>query len=253
MKTWQLLLILIPLSYLVGSINFASVIAKFKNRNIKELGSGNPGTMNMIRSVGKFWGCATFVLDFFKGVAVALIAKFVLKENIPFAIALLSFIVVFGHIFSVFLKFKGGKGVATCFGVFGVINPFLMMGAFVVLLVYLKLFKTGFLGSLIAVGCMTITSFFMELFYTPQGVMDGIIMCSADKNTFTYITAVIYLMLFALILFTHRSNIKRLINKEELSLSLFGKEEENNSPTDSSDADLNQPARQSEDSEIIDE
>lgn len=199
MQLWLKYLIFIPLAYLLGSVNFASVISYFKHKNIRKEGSGNPGTMNMLRSVGKFWGCLTFVLDFFKGVAMALIGKFVFKS--AFDIYLLGFITVIGHVFSCFLHFKGGKGVATSLGVFGVGNPIAMVVAFVLLMVYLYFFKTGFIGSLLCIGGLVITE------------------CIFNRSDYRVI--IVLIVLFLLILFTHRSNIIRLIRHEENSLTLF--------------------------------
>ncbi len=115
MNDLYLYLIFVPVSYIIGSINFATIIAKIKNKDIKKMGSGNPGTMNMLRSVGKFWGCLTFVLDCAKGISFALIGMFVFK-NSNLAMHVLGLSVVLGHIFSCFSKFKGGKGVATSLG-----------------------------------------------------------------------------------------------------------------------------------------
>jgi len=122
MNDLYLYLIFVPVSYIIGSINFATIIAKIKNKDIKKMGSGNPGTMNMLRSVGKFWGCLTFVLDCAKGISFALIGMFVFK-NSNLAMHVLGLSVVLGHIFSCFSKFKGGKGVATSLGAFAVITP----------------------------------------------------------------------------------------------------------------------------------
>ncbi len=97
MNDLYLYLIFVPVSYIIGSINFATIIAKIKNKDIKKMGSGNPGTMNMLRSVGKFWGCLTFVLDCAKGISFALIGMFVFK-NSNLAMHVLGLSVVLGHI-----------------------------------------------------------------------------------------------------------------------------------------------------------
>lgn len=209
MDRWCWYLILIPIAYLAGSVNFASVISYFKKKNIRNIGSGNPGTMNMLRSVGKFWGCLTFILDFFKGVALALVGMFVLKSH--FDIYLLGLFTVIGHVFSCFLKFKGGKGVATSLGVFGVANPVAMLIAFLLLMVYLYFFKTGFIGSLLCISSLVIT--------------ESIYHMVAPWECHDYRIIILVLVIECLVIFTHRGNIKRLIKGEENSLSLFKAEE----------------------------
>ena len=145
MKDLYWYLIFIPLGYIIGSINFATIIASIKNKDIKKLGSGNPGTMNMLRSVGKFWGCLRFVLDCAKGIGYALIGMFVFKNN-NLAMYVLGLSTVLEHIFSCFSKFKGGKGVATSLGAFAVISPITFAIAFVLMLIYLAFFKKVLLG-----------------------------------------------------------------------------------------------------------
>lgn len=201
MELWLKYLIFIPLAYLVGSINSAVIIAKLKKKNIKKVGSGNPGTMNMLRSVGKFLGCLTFILDFFKGVAIALIGALYFKT--AFDTYLLGTFVIIGHCFSVFLKFKGGKGVATALGVFAVANWIAFLVAFAFLLLYLVFFKVGFLGSLFTIGGLTLSNALYEGLYG------------------RFETSIIIAVIFAIILFTHRKNIVRFLKGKEHSLSLY--------------------------------
>lgn len=201
MELWLKYLIFIPLAYLVGSINSAVIIARLKKQNIKKVGSGNPGTMNMLRSVGKFLGCLTFILDFFKGVAIALIGALYFKT--AFDTYLLGAFVIIGHCFSVFLKFKGGKGVATALGVFAVGNWIAFLVAFAFLLLYLVFFKVGFLGSLFTIGGLALTNALYEGLYG------------------RFETSIIIVLIFAIILFTHRKNITRFVKGKEHSLSLY--------------------------------
>lgn len=202
-------LIFIPVSYIVGSINFATIISSIKHKNIKELGSGNPGTMNMLRSVGKFLGCLTFVLDFAKGVALSLVGMFVF-QNTMLAMCVLGFTTVIGHVFSCFCKFKGGKGVATSLGAFAVISPIAFAVAFVLMLLYLAFSKKGFIGSLIAISICTIAN---------------IIRVSLQRQPYFYICLVLFVVWLIFIFWTHRSNFKRVKNNTENSLSLFGKQD----------------------------
>lgn len=223
MKDIYLFLIFIPLAYLIGSVNFATIISSIKNKNIRALGSGNPGTMNMLRSVGKFWGCLTFILDFFKGVAFALIGKFVFNQYNALAMYVLGFAVVLGHIFSCFLKFKGGKGVATSLGVFAVCEPITFAVSFVAMLLFLYFAKTGFLGSLLAITLCATTLFVLNCIFRPL---------------YFYVILVLLVIWTALIYFTHKDNFKRLKEKRENSLSLFKKDDTNTNQTNNqSDTD----------------
>lgn len=207
MPIWSKYLVCCIAAYLVGSINFAVIISKSRNKNIQKEGSGNPGTMNMLRSVGKFWGCLTFVLDFLKGVAMGLIGLYVLGDGSVYSIGsafpiyLLGLCTILGHVFSIFLKFKGGKGVATAIGIFGVGNPIGMLVAFVLLMIYLYFFRIGFLGSLLVVYGLTI--------------------CDSILYRDDYRVALVLVAISLVITFTHRKNIIRLIRGQENSLSLF--------------------------------
>lgn len=188
-------------AYLIGSINFATVIARIKNKDIKKLGSGNPGTMNVLRSVGKGWGVLVFVLDALKGLGFALIGKFATANPYVFAVVM-GFCVVLGHIFPIFDKFRGGKGVATTMGVYIAISPIAGIITLVVLIIFLFVIKYGFIGSFLAVS-------------TFAG--HAIYLC---RNTWWAI--VIIAIWWALVIIAHRGNIKRLIKGEENTLSLSG-------------------------------
>lgn len=205
-------LIFIPLGYIVGSINFATIIASIKNKDIKKLGSGNPGTMNMLRSVGKFWGCLTFVLDCAKGIGFALIGMFVFNAN-NLAMYVLGLSTILGHIFSCFSKFKGGKGVATSLGVFAVTSPIAFAVAFIIMIGYLAFFKKGFIGSLLAISILAVTN---------------IVKNSVQQKEYFYVCIILVVLWWALIFWTHRDNFKRIKNNTENSLSLFGKENNEN-------------------------
>ena len=205
-------LIFIPLGYIVGSINFATIIAYIKNKDIKKLGSGNPGTMNMLRSVGKFWGCLTFVLDCAKGISFALIGMFVFEQS-NLAMYVLGLSTILGHIFSCFSKFKGGKGVATSLGVFAVTSPIAFAVAFTIMIGYLAFFKKGFIGSLLAISILAVTN---------------IVKNSVQQKEYFYVCIILIILWWALIFWTHRDNFKMIKNNTENSLSLFGKENNEN-------------------------
>jgi len=171
------------------------------------MGSGNPGTMNVLRTMGKKWGILTFALDSLKGVAFALIGRYLINgvDNYPMAI-LLGACVILGHVFPIFDKFRGGKGVATTIGVFVSISPIVGSITLVVLVIMLLFLKYGFIGSLI-----TVTAF----------AINAIILC---QNSVWAI--VIICVWWALVVWAHRGNIIRLIKGEENTLNILKKKEE---------------------------
>ena len=194
-------------AYLVGSINFATLIAKLNSKDIKKMGSGNPGTMNVLRTMGKAWGIVVFFLDSAKGLAFALIGRYLINgvDNYEMAIVL-GACVLLGHIFPIFDKFRGGKGVATTLGVFLAISPIVGGITLVILIALLLGIKYGFIGSILAVTAFAI---------------DGIIICQNSV-----LAIVIICIWWALVIFAHRGNIIRLIKGEENTLTLVKREKD---------------------------
>lgn len=139
-------LIIITLSYLLGSIPFGVLISRYKGINLKEKGSGNIGATNVLRTVGK--GAAAFTLlgDLLKGSLSVFIANNFLHE--PW-ITLTGGAVILGHLFSVFLRFRGGKGVATTFGVLLIYSPVVALSAILLWSVIVYIFRYSSLGAII--------------------------------------------------------------------------------------------------------
>ena len=193
-------------AYIVGSVNFATLIAKINSKDIKKMGSGNPGTMNVLRTIGKLWGVLVFILDAAKGLGFALIGRFLINgaDNYPMAI-LLGACVILGHIFPIFDKFRGGKGVASTIGVFIAISPIVGSVTLVVLIIMLFGIKYGFIGSM-----LTITAF----------AINAILLCQNSV-----LAIVIICLWWALVVFAHRGNIMRLIKGEENTLNILKKDE----------------------------
>ena len=202
-------------AYLIGSINFATLIAKLNSKDIRKMGSGNPGTMNVLRTMGKFWGIIVFFLDSIKGLAFALIGRFLINgpDNFETAI-ILGACVLLGHIFPIFDRFRGGKGVATTLGVFIAISPIVGGITLVILVAMLLGIKYGFIGSIMAVTAFAI---------------DSIIICQNDVASIVIIS-----LWWALVVFAHRSNIIRLIKGEENTLTLIRKDKEDENNEDKS-------------------
>ena len=202
---WQLLLGAL-LVYFVCNTNFAILISKnVKDKDIRTVGSGNPGTTNMIRAFGFKWGACTFVLDATKGalsVAFGLILFNAIADSYVvtrFAGYFFAMGAILGHVFPVCLKFKGGKGFATTIGAFMVLDP-LWTGIFlatgVILLViwdYMSVFALFFATSLLVKNIIAV-------------VNDALI--SASGVAFAFIIAIS--VVWVVVIVAHRSNIKRL-------------------------------------------
>jgi glycerol-3-phosphate acyltransferase PlsY len=188
------LIIIAVYSYLLGSIPFGLVLTKiFLKKDIRKIGSGNIGTTNVLRTGKKSLAVATLVLDLLKGY-FSIIITFTYFENLISYSALICFI---GHIFPVWLKFKGGKGVATYLGVILALSYkfFLIFG--ITWLVLSFLFRYASLSSIISSLIVFVYSYFFI-------------------NNFS----LILFIFFVIIIYTHRENIVRLKNSEESKIKL---------------------------------
>jgi len=216
-------------SYFCGNVNWALIISKIKKTDIRKMGSGNPGTLNMSRNLGLKAGLLTFFLDIMKGAIPTLVAHLVLKDKYfydceyviaDFAIYLCGLCAVLGHIYPVVLKFKGGKGIATTIGVFlvcssayGLSWAAVIIMALVAALLFIYLTEFGAMGSFIAItppaiGC----SMRLYLLYSN----------SLDSKTIAFFVAS-NMLIFAICLFTwfaHRLNIKRMLSGDEHPTSI---------------------------------
>ena len=187
---------IILLSYIMGSIPFGFILTKiFLKKDIREIGSGNIGATNVLRAGNKIIGYITLSLDILKAIIPLLIIKFNHSEFL-FISALSIFL---GHVFPLWLKFKGGKGVATYVGMLFCINYIL---GFVFIICWLIIFivsRYSSLSSLIASLTIPFYHFFI-----------------IDNNNYYF-----FIILFILIFFTHRENVKRLINNTESKTKIY--------------------------------
>ncbi len=187
------------LSYILGSIPFALLIALPHGVDPRKEGSKNPGATNVTRLLGKKWGILTFIGDSSKGVLALFIAYFFVNK-IPYPKDLIlagtAFFAVLGHLFSIFLKFKGGKGVATTIGVFLILTPKAMILSLVIFFIALFIFNYISIGSLLATALLPLNIYFF-------GYSFEYFICS--------------LILVILIWVKHKDNIKRLVKGEEKS------------------------------------
>lgn len=207
-------ILLVIFSYFVGNISFARIISKSKSDDITKKGSGNPGTMNMLRNFGVKMGALTLILDILKGVIPSLAGLLLfrytgLNENIGLYVAGISVIV--GHMWPVIYKFKGGKGVACALGVFMVSNPLYLLIAFVIGFVYVWFFDYGSVASLFIVAFMSV----VQGWQFNQSYLDG----KLPLDSLLTINILIFII-FALIWFAHRSNIIRLLMGKENKANL---------------------------------
>ena len=195
MLNFELFLIIL-VSYLFGSIPFGLLLTKiFLKKDIREIGSGNIGATNVLRAGNKILGYSTLTLDILKAVLPILYIKFFMNDYLYIS-ALSIFI---GHVFPIWLKFKGGKGVASYLGILCCLDIFTALIFGVVWISVFILFKFSSLSSLLA--SLTIPIF--HFFY--------------NSNSDYYF----YFMMFILIFFTHRENIKRLRNNTESKSKIY--------------------------------
>ena len=191
-----MLFLILFISYLIGSIPFGFILTKiFLKKDIREIGSGNIGATNALRTGNKLIGYSTLILDVSKAVILLLIIKFNFSEYLFTS----SIAVFLGHVFPIWLKFKGGKGVATYVGLLFCINIYLAIIFIIVWFVVFVMSKYSSLASMVASLLVPLSSYFLL----------------NDINYYFYI------ILFLLILITHRENIKRLKNNTESKTKIY--------------------------------
>ena len=155
------ILILCLLAYLCGSIPFGILLAKTQNIDIRDHGSGNIGATNVTRIMGKKAGFITLIGDVLKGWAIVFLASQWFEK--PIFIALAGFMVFFGHLYSIFLRFKGGKGVATGLGVFSFIMPLPTLFSSGIFVLSLKVSGYVSLSSILAAISLPVLGIFFKM------------------------------------------------------------------------------------------
>ena len=183
------------ISYIIGSIPFGFILTKIiTKKDIRNIGSGNIGATNALRSGNKLVGYLTLLLDISK----AILPIIYLKYNYPELIFISSLCIFLGHLFPVWLKFKGGKGVATYLGIIIAIDLYLAIVFGIIWILIYLISKYSSLSSIIASAAIPIYVFFVY-----------------EKDLFFFI------IMFVLIFYAHRANIKRLLNKEEFKTKIY--------------------------------
>ena len=188
--------IIILISYLLGSIPFGFLLTKiFLNKDIRKIGSGNIGATNALRTGNKTLGYATLILDILKALMPVIFVKIYFSDYLYIS----SLCVFLGHVFPIWLKFKGGKGVATYVGILCCINIYLGISFGIVWLITFVMFKYSSLSSIVGALSIPIINF---LFFNDQ--------------IFYF-----FIIMFILIFYTHRENIKRLLNRTESKTKIY--------------------------------
>lgn len=195
------------IAYLLGSISFSVIISKkMTGFDVREKGSGNAGSTNVLRTVGKKAAILTLICDCLKGIVAILIAvlasKIVKGTDAGLLVQLAGVAVVIGHTFPIFFKFKGGKGVATSLGVLLIINWQIGLICLVFALTLMALTRFVSLGSVSAAILFPILTIFIQENYIVPG---------------NYI--IFGVVLAAIVVFNHRANVKRLLTGTENKLS----------------------------------
>ena len=226
---WYWFVLAAVVCYFIGCFNFALLISHFKKSDIRDIGSGNPGSMNMTRTFGLKIGAINFFCDAIKGGLPALVAWIIFKDYVfagteiavsDFARYLCGTFVITGHVFPVIFKFKGGKGIASTMGLFLFALPceqwwyfFIVAAIFCAVLGYIALTEWGSMGSLIGVSGLTIW----------QACIFAV-RYKAELAALNPVVISIFMMFLAINLLTwlrHNTNIYKLVAGEEHHTSVI--------------------------------
>lgn len=179
----------IVITYFLGNISPAILIGRSMGIDIRKQGSGNAGTTNVLRVLGKKAAAATLVIDILKGVAAVLLGKYIGGLELAMACGIA---VMVGHIWPLVFQFRGGKGIATAFGVILTLQPLLGLIEAVAALIFMLVSQRVSVGSLAAAVLLPFAAWYFDPAYVPATVV-----------------------MAAIVIWKHRANIKRLIKKEE--------------------------------------
>src|SRR5882757_7157574 len=201
---------LVPVAaYLLGSIPFGLLLAKlFGGGDVRKAGSGNIGATNVARVVGPLAGILTLIFDAAKGTAAVWLAGRVTGENAAWMMAA-AFAVLLGHCFPMWLKFEGGKGVATALGVFLALSPLAAVSAMLIFILFVAYWRFVSLGSIAAAAAMPLLIYFL---WAPRHAPPVVV----DIGT---------LAIALLVIYKHDGNLQRLVEGTEPQFS-FGKKKE---------------------------
>lgn len=202
---WWHFVIIIVVSYFIGNISFSRIFAKSKNADITKLGSGNAGTTNVLRNFGFTYGLCNLILDILKGFIPAFAFYYIFGQNLIYLYTA-GISVMFGHIYPVVFKFKGGKGIASMLGVFLAADPVVTLIVIACAAVVWLVFKYGSVASFICVTALTVI----------EGVKAKALPSPGNK-----IICLMLFFIFCLTWYVHRSNIERLLCGKESKVNLL--------------------------------
>ena len=201
--------LLVLLSYILGSLPFGYIVAKIKGIDITKVGSGNIGMANVFRNIGPVYGIIVLILDSLKGFIPTFLSMYY-KLN-DYQVLIVGLAAVLGHSFSIFLKFKGGKGVATSFGVFLAISPIISLLGLAIWIFTVLITRYSSLGSILASLLILIISTIFLLVNVNFSLFSNYY-----RSSKLFLLALIFTSLF--ILFKHRDNFIRIIQGKENKL-----------------------------------
>jgi len=181
-------LVIVALAYLVGSIPFGLILSKlFAKRDIRSAGSGNIGATNVMRVLGKKLGVLTLMFDILKGALFVILAEVVTHSEIWASLAGLA--AFLGHLYPIYLKFRGGKGVATSVGIFLFLAPYALLVDIVIFLLVVYQTRYVSLGSIIAAALLPVILLVFS---------------------YSYVYVILAVIMGGFIILRHRDNIQRL-------------------------------------------
>lgn len=185
--------VVMMISYCIGMISPATMLAKARGIDIRKEGSGNPGTTNALRVMGKKAAVIVLLIDVFKGVIPVVLAGVLLGESMAHTAAIFVFL---GHVYPANKEFKGGKGVATAFGALTAIHPALGFGCLGIVALFVIISRRMSVGSIIGAASCPMLAYFIDKDFTIYAIFMAVV-----------------------VIYRHKDNIKRLINHEEPKLS----------------------------------
>ena len=195
-------------AYLIGGIPFGFLIGKLRGIDVRTVGSKNIGATNVFRTVGKKWGLLAFFCDVMKGLVPTLVAKMLYAETMPEMPILVGITCVAGHMLTPYMKFKGGKGVATAFGALIALMPATVGMAFALFAIVFACSHYISLGSCVAATSLAVM---VWIPFLDHAGYNDLPLC------------ILVTLIAAFIVWKHRSNIGRLVRGEENKIYLFKK------------------------------
>lgn len=215
-------LVMMIISYLLGSISFSIIFTKmFSKDDIRTMGSGNAGTTNVLRSVGKRAAVLTFLFDIIKCVISVLLTKYILVymcavSNAPtyivhYGIYLSGFCCTIGHMYPVYFKFKGGKGVVTATTMMALADWRVFLAVFGLFIIVFSIWRIVSLGSIIGGIVYPVTTFLITFFVDYKSN-------ASVSFKYTLIVTAITALMSGIVIFKHSGNIERMINGTEKRL-----------------------------------